>query len=136
MGLFSNVDEFLNNAKNGNFDELINKTKDYGAVAVKKSAETIELSKKKIELLDSKTKLAKAYEAYGKLQYSIVEGSDVDDDAINSSVEEIALLKGRVDALTAEVEDMKASFISSIKKPSNSGDIEVTVVESESEDKE
>ena len=67
--IFSGVDRVLNSAKHGNFEEVLTKTKNYAEQATKKSAERIEISKKKIELLDTKTKLNKAYEGFGKLQY-------------------------------------------------------------------
>ena len=150
MGIFSNVDEFFSNAKNsGNFDDLINKTKNYAEGAVKKSAETIEISKKKIELLDAKTKLAKAYESFGKLQYSALEESvEIDEATLQASLEEIKLLKSRADILSAEADDLKSKFVDSLKKKeaewearrqeraeanSPANDIEVTVVEHEDE---
>ena len=74
MGIF---DDVLNSAKTGNFEEVLTKTKTYAEDAAKKSAERLEISKKKIELLDSKTKLVKAYENYGRLQYALVEGDEV-----------------------------------------------------------
>ena len=51
--VLNSVDEAINNAKkNGSIDEVINKTKEYA----KKSAQAIEISRKRIELLDTKTK--------------------------------------------------------------------------------
>lgn len=146
MGLFSGVDEVLNSAKQGNFEEVLNKTKIYAEDAAKKSAERLEISKKKIELLDSKTKLAKAYEKFGKLQYSIHEGEEADEDQINACLEEIQLQKSRTELFETEVEEMKAAFMESLSKRearqyerqarrearhNKSDDIEVTVVESD-----
>ncbi|MFR5877012.1 MAG: hypothetical protein ACLUFN_11050 [Eubacterium sp.] len=116
MGLFSGVDEVLNSAKQGNFEEVLTKTRIYAEDAAKKSAERLEISKKKIELLDSKTKLVKAYEHYGKLQYAIYEGEQVDQDELRACVEEIQLQKSRADLLDAEIEEMKAVFIEPLSK--------------------
>lgn len=142
MGIFSGVDDVLNSAKQGNFEEVLAKTKIYAEDAAKKSAERLEISKKKIELLDSKTKLAKAYEHFGKVQYAVVEGAEVDEEEINSCIEEISLQKSRADLLEAQIEEMKSLFMESLSKKRSKTDsqpaeqmvkedIEVTVVESD-----
>lgn len=141
MGIFSGVDDLLNSAKNGNFEELISKTKVYAEDAAKKSAERLEISKKKIELLDSKTKLTKAYEKFGKLQYSAYIGEAVDDDEMSAAVEEIQLHKSRADMLQAEVDDLKEMFKESLAKgvevyrdfKDKSDDIDVTLVNNDEE---
>lgn len=143
MGLFSGVDDVLNSAKAGNFEEVLTKTKIYAEDAAKKSAERLEISKKKIELLDSKTKLVKAYEKYGRLQFSAYEGNEVDPDELAAAIEEIQLQKSRSEMLDSEIEDMKSAFMDSLSKkeskiyerearhnPKNKDtDIEVTAVE-------
>lgn len=116
MGLFSGVDEVLNSAKQGNFEEVLTKTKLYAEDAAKKSAERLEISKKKIELLDSKTKLAKAYERFGKLQYAVMQGEEVDSDELEASIEEIQLQKSRAELFEAEVEELKTAFYESLSK--------------------
>lgn len=116
MGLFSGVDDVLNSAKSGNFEEVLTKTKYYAEDAAKKSAERLEISKKKIELLDSKTKLVKAYEKFGKLQYEIFEGNEIDKDELNACVEEIQLHKSRSEYLDVEIEELKAAFLESLTK--------------------
>lgn len=141
MGIFSGVDELLNSAKNGNFDELLSKTKVYAEDAAKKSAERLEISKKKIELLDSKTKLAKAYEKFGKLQYAAYVGESVDDEELSAAIDEIQLHKSRADMLQSEVEDLKSMFMESISKgvdayrdfKDKSEDIDVSIVEPDEE---
>lgn len=141
MGIFSGVDDLLNSAKNGNFEELISKTKVYAEDAAKKSAERLEISKKKIELLDSKTKLTKAYEKFGKLQYSAYIGEAVDDDEMSAAVEEIQLHKSRADMLQAEVDDLKEMFKESLAKgveayrdfKDKADDIDVTLVNNDEE---
>lgn len=148
MGIFSNVDEILNSVKKGDLDEMINKTKNYAEVAAQKSAERLEISKKKIELLDSKTKLVKAYERLGKLQFSIYEGNEVNQDELDAVIEEIQLYKSRSEYLDDEVEVLKDKFKDALSKngvdfstrinnivdmKNKSNDIEVTVVEPDEE---
>lgn len=114
--LIGGVDEVLNSVKGGNFEEVLTKTKNYAEIATRKSAERLEISKKKIELLDSKTKLSKAYEKYGKLQYSIHEGNDVLEAEIKSSLAEIQLLKTKADYLDNELKELKELFVEPISK--------------------
>lgn len=141
MGIFSGVDELLNSAKNGNFDEILSKTKVVAEDAAKKSAERLEISKKKIELLDSKTKLAKSYEKFGKLQYSAYCGEEVSDDELSSVIEEIQLNKSRADYLVAELDDLKAMFMDSLARgkeafqdfKDKANDIDVTIVNDDKE---
>lgn len=102
--IFSGVDEAIANAKKGNFDDVISKTRVYA----KKSAEAIEISRKKIEIIDAKARLAKAYESFGKLQYSAIDGAEVSQSEIDAGVDEITLLKNRIEFLNDEVEAFKA----------------------------
>lgn len=121
MGIF---DDVLNSAKSGNFDDVLSKTKAYAEDAAKKSAERLEISKKKIELLDSKTKLVKAYEKYGKLQYDLYEGHEVPQEEINACIDEIQLQRSRSDILDAEIEDLKKAFLDGISKYSDKVTVE------------
>lgn len=114
--VLSGVDEVLNSAKHGNFEEVLTRTKSYAEKATKKSAERLEISRKKIELLDSKTKLAKAYESYGKLQYSAYIGEEVDGDAVEKALQEIQLQKTRTDLLDAEIAELRAAFVDGLSK--------------------
>ena len=113
MGIF---DDVLNSAKTGNFEEVLTKTKTYAEDAAKKSAERLEISKKKIELLDSKTKLVKAYENYGRLQYALVEGDEVSPEELKTVEEEIQLQKNRTEYLDAEVEELRQKFLDSLSR--------------------
>ena len=101
--VISGVDEVLNSAKHGNFEEVLSKTKNYAEKATKMS-------------VDSKTKLAKAYENYGKLQYSAYEGADVPQEEIDACIDEITLLKNRADFISSEIEALKEAFTDSLKK--------------------
>ena len=130
--IFSDVDHVLNSAKHGNFEEVLTRTKNYAEQATKKSAERLEISKKKIELLDSKTKLNKAYEAYGKLQYEIHSGEAVSEETVQTKLQEIQLLKSRVDILDAEVKELHDAFIESLRhEKKTEDDIDVEAVDSE-----
>ncbi len=136
--VINSVDEAINNAKkNGSIDEVINKTKEYA----KKSAQAIEISRKRIELLDTKTKLAKAYEKYGKQQFALYEGKEVNQDELNASCEEIVMLKSQSEFLEAEIEAFKeavAAQVDAKMNPKKDEDVvvdesDIDVVEAESE---
>lgn len=136
--VINSVDEAINNAKkNGSIDEVINKTKEYA----KKSAQAIEISRKRIELLDTKTKLAKAYEKYGKQQFALYEGKEVNQDELNASCEEIVMLKSQSEFLEAEIEAFKeavAAQVDAKMNPKKDEDVvvdesNIEVVEAESE---
>lgn len=136
--VINSVDEAINNAKkNGSIDEVINKTKEYA----KKSAQAIEISRKRIELLDTKTKLAKAYEKYGKQQFALYEGKEVNQDEINASCEEIVMLKSQSEFLEAEIEAFKEAIavqVDAKMNPKKDEDVvvdesDIEVVEAESE---
>lgn len=129
--VINSVDEAINNAKkNGSIDEVINKTKEYA----KKSAQAIEISRKRIELLDTKTKLAKAYEKYGKQQFALYEGKEVNQDEINASCEEIVMLKSQSEFLEAEIEAFKEAIAAQVDAKMNpKKDEEVVVDESDIE---
>ena len=136
--VINSVDEAINNAKkNGSIDEVINKTKEYA----KKSAQAIEISRKRIELLDTKTKLAKAYEKYGKQQFALYEGKEVNQDEINASCEEIVMLKSQSEFLEAEIEAFKEAIAAQVdakmnpKKDEDVGvdESDIEVVEAEAE---
>ena len=122
--IFSGVDRVLNSAKHGNFEEVLTKTKNYAEQAGKKSADRIEISKKKVELLDSKTKLNKAYEAYGKLQFDAYSGESVNEEELQAKLQEIQLLKSRIDYLEAEIKEMHDAFMESLKHRDSEEDIE------------
>ena len=114
--IFSGVDHVLNSAKHGNFEEVLTKTKNYAEQAKEKSAERIEISKKRIELLDSKTKLTKAYEKFGELQYAKCTGEEINDEEIQAAIQEIQLMKSRVEILESEIEEMRKDILDSIPK--------------------
>lgn len=123
--VFTSFDEVINNArKNGTFEEVLNKTKAYA----KKSSEAIEISRKKIELLDAKTKLAKIYEKYGKMQFELYDGNDIDEDEQNKLIEEIVMLRGKIEFIEEEIEAFKKAIavdFETIKNQKKENDIVV-----------
>lgn len=108
--VISNFDEVLNNARQGSFDEVLTKSKMYAEKATKRSAQRLEISRKRIELLDTKTKLSRAYEKYGKLLYSAKEGNEFSDGELASREAEIELQKMRAEMLDKEIEELRKLF--------------------------
>lgn len=105
--IFSNSDINLNNPK---LEEVFNKTIDMAENFGKKSAEHLEISRKKIECLDAKTKLSKLYEKYGEIQYNLLIGEEINSSEKEDIVNRIKLIKEKISLLTAEIEEAKANF--------------------------
>ena len=108
--VISGVDDVIASAKNGGLEEVLAKTKSYAVRATKKSAERLEVSRKKIELLDSKTKLSKAYEKFGRLEYARRAGEEVSEEEYKSALAQIELQKVRSEMLDKEIEDLRRLF--------------------------
>lgn len=110
--LFGSMDEAFNNPK---LEEMFNKTKDVAENMSKKTAERLEISRKKVELLDAKAKLAKLYEKFGKLNYAKYIGDeisedDISEDDIKDCANAIADNKEKIELYTVEIEKAKAEF--------------------------
>lgn len=105
--LFGSMDEAFNNPK---LEEMFNKTKNVAENMSKKSAERLEISRKKVELLDAKAKLAKLYEKFGKLNYAKYIGDEISEDEIKDCANAIADNKEKIEFYTAEIEKAKAEF--------------------------
>lgn len=104
--LFASND-IINNPK---LEEFLNKTRDVAETFGKKSAEHLEISRKKVECLDAKTKLARLYEKFGRLQYDVYIGEPAQQSDIEELADMIALTKEKIESLTAEIETAKAQF--------------------------
>ena len=104
--LFASND-IINNPK---LEEFLNKTRDVAETFGKKSAEHLEISRKKVECLDAKTKLARLYEKFGRLQYDVYIGEPAQQSDIEELADMIALTKEKIEALTAEIETAKTQF--------------------------
>ena len=105
--LVGSMDEAFNNPK---LEEMFNKTKDVAENMSKKSAERLEISRKKVELLDAKAKLAKLYEKFGKLNYAKYIGDEISEDEIKDCANAIADNKEKIEFYTVEIEKAKAEF--------------------------
>lgn len=105
--LFSSVDE-------QKLGDLINKTKDVAEEVGKKSAERLELSKKRVELFDSKAKIAKLYERFGRLQYSIYIGEEVSAPELEDLADQIAQLREKIELNSVDIEAAKEAFNDSV----------------------
>lgn len=96
-----------NNPKFSNFEEMLSKTKDMAQMLNKRSAQCIEVSRKRVEYLDAKSKLSKAYEKFGRLQYKASLGEDVDENEYAVAVADIAALISKIDDLNEEIDTSK-----------------------------
>ena len=112
--LFGSMDEAFNNPK---LEEMFNKTKDVAENMSKKSAERLEISRKKVELLDAKAKLAKLYEKFGKLNYAKYIGDEISEDEIKDCANAIADNKEKIEFYTAEIEKAMSLWLIWLKKP-------------------
>lgn len=105
--IFGSAQESFNNEK---LEEVLNKTKDVAESMSKKSAERIELSRKKVELFDIKARLSKLYEKYGKLQYGIRIGDEIGQEVLTDYENQIAELREKIDIYTKDIDEAKAAF--------------------------
>ncbi len=123
--VISGVDDVISSAKNGSFEEVLAKTKSYAEKATRKSAERLEISRKKIELLDSKTKLSKAYEKFGRLEYAKRQGEEVNEDEYKSAFAQIDLQKTRAEMIDKEIEELRRLFSEASAKEEKEPEAEV-----------
>lgn len=101
------TNDLMNNPK---LEEVFNKTRDMAETVSKKSAEHLEMSRKKVECLDAKTKLSRLFEKYGELQYNSYIGEEVNQSELDDVANRIALLKEKIELLTIEIEEAKLQF--------------------------
>lgn len=101
------TNDLMNNPK---LEEVFNKTRNMAKTVSKKSAEHLEMSRKKVECLDAKTKLSRLFEKYGELQYNSYIGEEVNQSELEDVANRIALLKEKIELLTIEIEEAKLQF--------------------------
>ncbi len=101
------TNDLMNNPK---LEEVFNKTRNMAETVSKKSAEHLEMSRKKVECLDAKTKLSRLFEKYGELQYNSYIGEEVNQSELEDVANRIALLKEKIELLTIEIEEAKLQF--------------------------
>jgi hypothetical protein len=105
--IFSSVDD-------SRIEEVFNKTRDVAEVVGKKSAERIELSRKKVECIDAKAKLNKLYESYGRLSYDMLNGVEVNQHELDNIADRITGQRAKIDSLQAEIEYAKEALADSL----------------------
>lgn len=117
-----------------NFEDMFSKTRSVAETINKKGAMYLELSRKRIEYMDAKSKLSKAYENFGKLQFSAYNGEDVDENEYACAVADIAALKERTETLSAELEEAKNKDTEEFKKGAEEFRKEVQTASKEARD--
>lgn len=111
-GIFSD----LLSSNNPKFDEFLSKTRDVAETVGKKSAEHLDLSRKRIEFLDVKSKQSKLFEKFGELQYNAFIGNPVNEEELAQLAEKITANKDRIAVLNEEIEASKAKFAESVQR--------------------
>ncbi|MDE6506167.1 MAG: hypothetical protein K2K71_02765 [Eubacterium sp.] len=89
----------------GNFDELFSKTKIVAESLNKKSAKAFDLSRKRVEYLDAKAKIAKFYEKYGRLQFSLSMEEEIDENELEMLTAQITAYREKINSLKAELDE-------------------------------
>lgn len=98
------------NMNNQKLEEVLSKTKTVAETFGKKSAEHLEISRKKVEILDAKTKLSRAYEKYGEMQYNALIGIEPNQQMLDDTAVKISQYREKIALLSEEVERAKAEF--------------------------
>ena len=88
-------------------DDIINATRETAEAIGKKSAERLEISRKRVEYFDAKAKLSKQYEKYGKLNYKLLNGEEVSDTELALTADKIAELLEKTERLSEELEESR-----------------------------
>lgn len=99
-----------------NFDELFNKTKVVAESLNKRGAKAIDLSRKRIEFLDVKSKLAKFYEKYGKLQFELAAGEEIDEAELEVLTAQIIAHREKYASLKAELDENSSVSTDDLKR--------------------
>ena len=111
-GLFSD----LLSSNNPKLDEFLAKTRDVAEAVGKKSAEHLDLSRKRIELLDVKSKQSKLFEKFGQLQYNVFIGEAVDEEELSQLADKISANAERIAVLSEEIELAKVKIAESVQR--------------------
>lgn len=109
--IFNTNDINMNNQK---IEEMLNKTKSVAEAFSKKSAEHLEFSRKKVEVLDAKTKLSKLYEKFGEMQYNSLIGIEPDPQEVEDITFKISQFREKIAVLTEEIELAKMQFTDAV----------------------
>lgn len=107
MGKFEDA---FGGAKISNIEDVFAKAKTVSESINKKSAKCLEISRKRVEYLDAKSKLAKSYEKFGKLNFEVLLGNEVDEAEMDTLIAEITAYRERMNILEKELEEAKSVF--------------------------
>lgn len=123
-----------NSQKFNNIEDVFSKTRNVAEAINKKGAMYLELSRKKIEYVDSKNKLSKAYETFGRLQFETYLGNDVDENDYAGCIADISALKEKTETLSAQLEEAKKYDTQELKKGAEELKNEVKTASKEARD--
>ncbi len=113
----SKFEDAFGGAKISNIEDVFARAKTVSESINKRSAKAFEISRKKVEYLDAKSKLAKCNEKFGNLNFEILLGNEVDEAEMEQLIAEITAYRERMDALEKELEEAKSELESdNIKK--------------------
>ena len=84
---------------------MFSKTKIVAESLNKKSAKAFDLSRKRVEYLDATAKIAKFYEKYGRLQFSLSMEEAIDENELDMLTAQITAYREKINSLKAELDD-------------------------------
>ena len=99
MGKFDNI-------KISNFDELFSKTKTVAESLNKKGAQAFDMSRKRLDYLDAKAKISKLYEKYGRIQFNVFAGEEIDENELDMLTAQIITYREKLAELKAQLDEV------------------------------
>ncbi|MDE5671281.1 MAG: hypothetical protein K2I14_07485 [Eubacterium sp.] len=99
MGKFDNI-------KISNFDELFSKTKTVAESLNKKGVQAFDMSRKRLDYLDAKAKIAKLYEKYGRIQFDAFTGEDIDENELDMLTAQIITYREKLSDLKIQLDEV------------------------------
>lgn len=106
----SKFEDAFGSAKISNIEDVFARAKTVSESINKKSAKCLEISRKRVEYLDAKSKLSKCNEKFGNLNFEILLGNDVDEAEMDQLIAEITAYRERMDVLEKELEEAKSEL--------------------------
>lgn len=106
----SKFEDAFGGAKISNIEDVFARAKTMSDCINKKSAKCFEISRKKVEYLDAKSKLAKSYEKFGNLNFEVLLGNEIDESEMDSLIAEITAYRERMEVLEKELEEAKSEL--------------------------
>lgn len=105
------LEDVLSKAKGVDFDEVLNKTRSVAEAVTKYSSDRLEISRRKVEILNLKNKLSRAYEQFGKICYSQYNGDLIDEEEKNQIFTEITDLNSKIFTIETEIQQPFGSAV-------------------------